>query len=160
MYRSAVLIAFAFGLASCEDEGGTNNGTAANCYAGGCQTRDLPLTDSADAPTLLEVKLECQPSSVVVLATATDPQGSANLQDVQQTIGVYPDENCVGTPLTVQDDFVGADIEESFGDVLTRAGNPALYDHICGCNRWPVQVQLVDADGHTTNGRVVAVVTR
>ena len=73
-----------------------------------------------------------------------------------QTIGVYPDKTCQGSLLTVQDDFVGVDVEESFGDVFLQADNPALYDRICGCTAWPVQVQLQDADGNTTSGRVVA----
>ena len=160
MNRARILVvlrmAMALGLVSCGDDPVTNNQTP--CYAGGCTTRDLPLVDGPDAPSLIDMKLECQPQSVVVLATATDPQGSANLQDVMQTIGVYTDRSCSGTPLTVQDDFVGVDVEESFGDAFRRADNPALYDQICGCTQWPVLVDMVDADGHTTTGRVVAAV--
>ena len=118
--RAGVLIVLAFGLVSCEDDGAMDNGTMNDCYDGECSTRNLPLVDGSDAPSLLEVKLECQDPEVVVLATATDPHGSANLQDVLQTIGVHSDKSCQGTTLTVQDDFVGVEIEESFGTVFTR----------------------------------------
>ena len=155
-----VPIALALGLGSCNEESATNTGMTDNCYEGGCSTRDLPLVDGPDAPALLEVKLECQDHAVVLLATASDPQGTDNLRNILQTFGVYPDKDCQGTTLTVQDDFFGVGVEESFGDAVVRATHPALYDQICGCPRWPVQAQLIDADGNTTSGRVVANVTR
>jgi len=157
MLRFAVLFALAMGVVSCDDNTvNTSNGVPNQCYDGGCQTSTLPLVGGADAPSLLAVKLECQDHAVVVLATADDPQGGANLHTVLQTIGVYPDKDCLGAALTVQDNFVDVGVEESFGDAVVRMNNPTLYDRICGCNSWPVQAQLEDVDGNATSGRVVA----
>jgi len=162
MIRVGALFALALSLISCDDDGisGDGNGSGASCYDGACATRDIPFSDAIDAPTLTDVTLECQSLSIVVLATATDPQGSSNLQDVIQTIGVFPNVECQGAQIIVQDDFAGSGVEESFGDAFLAAANQALYDQICACDSWPVQVQLEDADGNVTSGRVVARVTR
>ena len=150
-------------VVSCNGNGTTptnGGGLPNNCFDDGCTTRDLPFTDSADAPTLTDVALECQSSDLVALATATDPQGTDNLLNVLQTIGVYPNEDCTGTLLTIQDDLVGSGVEETFGTVVDAADHPDLFDQICGCNRWPVEVLFSDADGNTTRGRVAARVFR
>lgn len=86
MRRSVLLVVLVLGLVACDDNGIVDNQPTNDCYQGGCQTRDLPLVDGTDAPSLLAVKLECQEDAVVVLATASDPQGSENLQTVLQTI--------------------------------------------------------------------------
>jgi hypothetical protein len=81
-----------------------------------CQVQALPLTGPPAGPTVTDVTIEAQTGDgIVVLATATDPQGGDNLRDVLQTIGVFPDERCEGKPILLQDDLVDSGVEESFG---------------------------------------------
>ena len=57
-----------------------------------------------------------------MLATVTDAQGTANLLGINQTIGVFPDRDCVDAAITVEDDLAGSGLEESFGDGNVTAG--------------------------------------
>jgi hypothetical protein len=158
--RLCTLLIFA-SLAACDDDTVTDQGTGnpIDCYEGGCVTDDLPFSQSADAPTLTEIKLECQSGSIVVLATVTDPQGTPNLLGITQTIGVFPDKDCGDAAIEVEDDLAGSGLEESFGDVVLVTENQALYDQICACESWPVEVTFEDGNGNVTAGRVVATVT-
>lgn len=123
-----------------------------------CDVVALPLTGSADAPTVVAVSLEVQPSGIVVLATATDPQGTDNLLNVTQSIAVFPDTQCTGTALVVQDDLAGSGVEESFGTVVDPGTNQALYSAIAAASAWPVELDFRDQDGNRTTGRVMATV--
>lgn len=147
-------------LAACGDDSVTDEGAGqpADCYEGGCTTNELPFGQSADAPTLTEIILECQPGSIVVLATVTDAQGTPNLLGISQTIGVFPDRDCLTAPITVEDDLAGSGLEESFGDAVLAHENQALYDQICACDTWPVEVEFRDGDDNVTEGRVIATV--
>jgi hypothetical protein len=102
------------------------------------------------------VVLECQSSSIVLLAIATDPQGSANLIGVTQKAGIYPDRECSEAATILEDDLAGSGLEESFGDIVVAATNQALYDQICDCDEWPATVEFKDADDNTTSGVVLA----
>lgn len=157
IYRCALILALAV-LPACGRDTATNQQRNA-CYEGSCTTNDLPFGQSADAPTLVEIKLECQPKSIVVLATVTDAQGTDNLLQINQTIGVFPDKDCRETSIVVEDDLAGSGLEESFGDVILASENPDLYALICSRETWPVEVEFRDADGNTTTERVVATVT-
>ena len=122
-----------------------------------CSTESLPLIDGAAGPVLTEVILECQGDNLNVLATLTDPEGDADLLGVIQTITLFGREDCEGDPnFEVMDDVAGSGLEESFGIVLTRGANTELFDQICGLTEWPVEVNLHDASGHQTFGRVMA----
>jgi hypothetical protein len=147
-------------LVACDDDTVTDqgNGNPTDCYEGGCVTNDLPFSQSPDGPTLTEIKLECQSTSIVVLATVTDPQGTPNLLGIIQTIGMFPDKDCAETALELEDDLAGSGLEESFGDVVLVSENQVLYDKICACESWPVEVTFKDGDGNVTAGRVVATV--
>jgi hypothetical protein len=160
IYRCALILALAV-LPACDGDTATNqdNQQPNECYEGSCTTNDLPFSQSADAPTLVDIKLECQPNSIVVLATVTDAQGTPNLLQINQTIGVFPDKDCQETSFEVEDDLAGSGLEESFGDVVLTVENPDLYALICSCETWPAEVEFRDADGNTTTGRVVATVT-
>jgi hypothetical protein len=125
-----------------------------------CDTVTLPLSATADGPVIVDVGLEVQTTGIVALATATDPQGSENLNSVLQIIGVFPSADCAGTPITIQDDLVGSGIEETFGTVVDASGSPALYDAIAAASRWPVSVDFQDRDGNHTTGRVLAEIRR
>ncbi|MEX1181805.1 MAG: hypothetical protein WEF86_01120 [Gemmatimonadota bacterium] len=122
-----------------------------------CETVSLPLSQSADGPVVTHVGLEVEEFGVVLVATATDPQGGDNLRDVVQRIGVYPDPACDGTPITLSDDLVDAGVEETFGTVASA--QQELYDDIAVRTQWPVHVEFRDADGNITSGRVLAQVT-
>jgi len=62
----------------------------------GCETMTLPLAGNASAPIVVDVGLEVQEENgIVVVATATDPQGFGNVQDVLQSVGGFPDQQCV-----------------------------------------------------------------
>ena len=161
MLRSLALLVLALSLAACGDDdvNGNQNPTPNGCFDDGCTTNDLPFTGGTDFPTVTNVTLECQSQSVVVLATVSDPQGTANLLNVIQTVGVYPDADCVGTSIDLQDDLAGSGLEESFGDAVLAASNQTLYDQICSCAFWPVTVRFTDLDGNVTTGRVAALVT-
>ena len=104
----------------------------------------------------MDVGLEVQSSGIVVVATATDAQGSANLDSVLQTVGVYPNASCEGTPIPIQDDLVGSGVEETFGTVVEASVNPALYNAIAAATQWPVSVDFQDIDGNHTTGLVLA----
>jgi hypothetical protein len=145
-YFSGLLLA---SLAACSDSPGPDRAPDL------CQVTELPVTGSPNAPTVTDVALEAQPTDgIVVLATATDPQGDANLQNVIQTIRLFPDAQCRGTPIVVQDDLVGSGIEESFGIAVPR--NQPLFDAIEAAEDWPVEVEFEDSDGNTTSARVAA----
>ena len=121
-----------------------------------CETVALPLAGAANAPTVTDVGLEIQTGGVVLVATASDPQGDGNVQDVLQTIGVFPDDRCIGVPIVLQDDLANSGVEETFGTVFTSTDNPGLYNTIAAAANWPVEVDFVDIDGNQTTGRVQA----
>ena len=126
-----------------------------------CNRVALPLSGSGDGPVVTDVALEVQEGEgIVVVATATDPQGTENLRDVVQSIGVFPDAGCEGAPIVVSDDLSGSGIEETFGTAVDASGNPALFAAIAAATHWPVEVQFADADGNRTVGRVSARVIR
>ncbi|MFL5401904.1 MAG: hypothetical protein ACJ8BF_03720 [Gemmatimonadales bacterium] len=120
-----------------------------------CQSASLPIFGAQGAPTVKDVALEAQTDGVVVLATATDPEGTDNMLHVVQTIGVFPDFECKGPPILVQDDLACSDCEESFG-IAVPTSNQSLYNQISGATGWPVTVEFSDIDGHKTSGRVLA----
>jgi hypothetical protein len=119
-----------------------------------CQTVALPLSGDPAGPTVTDAALEVQQSGVVVLATATDPEGTDNLRDVVQTIGVFSDAVCLDSTIVVQDDLACSACEESFG-TLVSATHP-LYQEISAAQTWPVALDFSDIDGHRTQGRVLA----
>jgi hypothetical protein len=121
-----------------------------------CETVALPLAGTANAPTVTDVGLEIQIDAVVLVATAVDPQGDANVQNVPQTIGVFPDDRCAGAPMVLQDDLAYSGVEETFGTVVSSTDNPTLYHTIAAAPNWPVEVDFVDLDGNQTTGRVRA----
>ena len=154
MRRSPILTVLALALASC---GGGTEPVEQDL----CKIQPLPLSGDAAGPTVTDVGLELQGGvRVVLFATATDPQGTDNLYPVQQSIGVFPDKECRGSPIVLQDDISGSGEEETFGTVLTAADSPALYAAIAAESSWPVDISFSDADGHRTAGRVAARITR
>ncbi|TPW16640.1 MAG: hypothetical protein FD129_689 [bacterium] len=149
-----ILLAVTLAVSACSDDDGDDPS------ANACNTENLPLTDDADGPVLTEVTLECQGANINVLATITDPQGDDDLLQVIQRIIVHGRSDCEGDlAYEVVDDVAGSGLEESFGIALDRATNAALFDQICSVTEWPVQVQLYDASGNVTTGRVMARVT-
>lgn len=123
-----------------------------------CDLRPLPLSGSAAGPVVRDVALEVQPTGLVLLLTATDPQGTDDLVDVVQTVGVYAEITCSAAPLTATDDLACSACEESFG-TLVPAGDP-LYVAVAGASAWPVSVTISDASGNVTAGNVSARVVR
>jgi hypothetical protein len=124
-----------------------------------CHVTDLPLTGEPNAPVVTDVALEPQSDGVVVLATATDPQGSENLRDVMQIIRVFQDARCETSPIVLQDDFAYSGVQESFGTAVP-ATNHALFSAISAADQWPVAVEFRDIDDNTTSARVFAHVIR
>lgn len=123
-----------------------------------CDTAALPLSGSEDGPVVAVVSLEVQSGGIVVLATVTDPQGTDNLRDVEQSISVFPNALCTGSPIVVRDDLAGSGVEESFGTAIAAGDDPALYSSIAAAATWPVAVDFRDQDGNRTLGRVMAAV--
>lgn len=123
-----------------------------------CETASLPLHGAAQGPVVVDVGLEIQAGGIVLVATATDPQGTANFGSLLQSAGVFVDLRCEGSPLVIEDDLAGSGVEETFGTVVDQAGNPALYGAIAATASWPVTVDFQDIDGHHTIGRVMAAV--
>lgn len=124
-----------------------------------CDTVSLPLTGPADGPVIVDVTLEVQSTGVIVLATATDPQGSGNLLGVMQTVSVFPDTTCTGTPIVIEDDLAESGVEESFGTIVAADQQPTLYSAIAAAASWPVALDFRDGDGNRTRGRIMAAVT-
>lgn len=126
-----------------------------------CGTEDLPLSGVPDGPTVTDVGLELQPGEgVVIVATATDPQGSENLQGVSQSVAVFLDRKCETGWITLSDDLVGSGVEETFGTVVSATEEPELYAAIAAESDWPVRVDFTDVDGNRTRGRVLARIIR
>ena len=122
-----------------------------------CMVQSLPFSGGADAPTVTDIGLELQPTEgVVVVATVSDAQGGINLEDVIQSVGVFPDARCEGAPLVVRDDFVDVGVEETFGTAVSIEDRPDVYAAIEASLRWPVEVNFVDLDGNRTKGRLSA----
>jgi hypothetical protein len=119
-----------------------------------CQTVALPLSGDPAGPTVTDAALELQPVGVVVLATVTDPEGTDNMLNVLQSIGVFADAVCRDATIVVQDDLACSGCEESFG-TLVSADHP-LYALIAAAQTWPVTLDFSDIDGHRTQGRVLA----
>ncbi len=124
---------------------------------GACVIEALPFAGSADAPEITDVGLELQDGvGVVPVATATDPQGFANVDNVLQSVGVYPDAQCEGVPFTLLDNLVGLGVEETFGTAID-ASETAIYSAISAAPAtWPVRVDFSDVDGNHTMGDVLA----
>lgn len=121
----------------------------------------LPLGGEANAPMVTAVALEDQGGQrIVVHVTATDPQGDADLIDVNQTVGVFRNDRCEGTPILLQDDLAGSGIEESFGTAVDTTTDADLYAAIAGAETWPVELTFRDAGGNAVSGRVEARVFR
>lgn len=126
-----------------------------------CVLDPLPLEGQVDGPTVTDVALEDQGGQRIVLhVTASDPQGSADLVDVIQTVGVFRNARCEGTPILLQDDLAGSGIEESFGTVVDVTTDADLYSAIAGAETWPVELNVRDAGGNAVSGRVAARVFR
>ena len=135
-------------LAACGDD---STGTGSD----ECQVSELPLSGDSNGPLVTDVAIELQEGDgVTVLATATDPQGTANLRDVPQIIRVFQDPRCDRSPIVMQDDLAGSGVEESFGSAAPSSSE--LYGAIAATNGWPVEVDFRDADGNATSGRVLA----
>jgi hypothetical protein len=125
-----------------------------------CQLEDLPFTGEPNAPVITDIALEAQAGEgIVVLATASDPQGSRNLRDVLQIVRVFQDARCDASPIVLQDDVAISGVPESFG-IAVPASNQALYNAIAAADNWPVAVDFRDVDGNSTEARVMARVVR
>ena len=136
-------------LLSCS---GDNAGPAGDS----CHPEDLPLSGEQNAPVITDVALEAQTGEgIVVLITATDPQGSGNLRDVLQIVRVFQDQGCEGSPIVLQDDVASSGVEESFGIAVPSSTQP-LFDAIASADSWPVELEFSDANGNATSGRVMA----
>lgn len=150
----ACLVALCIGATACGDDG-------VQPPASECDLRALPFSDEPNGPLIVDVGLEVQVGEgIIVVATATDPQGSDNLDDVLQSAGVYPDEGCVGTPFTLIDDLAGSGLEETFGTAVSIDSEPALVARISAATSWPVHIDFRDLDGHRTQGDVQARIIR
>lgn len=154
MWTRALLIVATFGVVACGDDG-------VDPVDDPCMALPLPLSGVSDAPTVTDVALEIQPGEgAIVVATATDPQGTENLTNVVQTVGVFPDADCNGTPIEIQDDLVGSGVEETFGTAVSAVDHAALFQAIAAASSWPVEVEFSDVDGNVTAGRIMARVVR
>lgn len=139
LVRLAVTLMFA--LAACGDDpaGSTS-----------CDPVALPFNGGANAPTVTHVGLEVQESGIVLVATATDPQGSSDLLGVQQSAGVYQDAACRTTPIMLTDDLSGSGVEETFGTAVDAAESPQLHGTIAAAASWPVLIDFRDVSGNRT----------
>jgi hypothetical protein len=144
-----LFVGLSLSLMACGDE-------ASDVGADECQLVDLPLSGDANGPLVTDVAIELQENDdgVVVLATATDPQGSRDLRDVPQIIRVFQDARCEQSPIVMQDDLAGSGQEESFGSAAPWGSE--LYAAIAASEGWPVEVDFRDTDGNATSGRVLA----
>jgi hypothetical protein len=143
-----LIAALSVSLVACGDE-------ATSPAADECQVVALPLSGDANGPLVTDVAIELQEGDgVIVLATATDPQGTPDLRDVPQIIRVFQDASCDRSPIVMQDDLAGSGQEESFGSAAPWGSE--LYDAIAATESWPVEVDFRDADGNATSGRVLA----
>jgi hypothetical protein len=142
------LAALSLSLVACGDE-------ATDAGVDECQLLELPISGDADGPLVTDVAIELQEGDgVIVLATATDPQGSRDLRDVPQIIRVFQDPGCEQSPIVMQDDLAGSGQEESFGSAAPWGSE--LYNAIAATEGWPVEVDFRDTEGNATSGRVLA----
>ena len=138
---------------------GAPDGIAADSGAPSCGA-EPPLRGDPAAPVLVGVRLECQEGRYLnLMATVTDPQGDADLQEVPQVFDVFDGPDCTRARWVVTDDLAGSGQEESFGVIFERDMAPTVFDTICASERWPVRARLKDASGNRTEGLVSAVVT-
>lgn len=137
--RLLALAALPLVLAACGDDpaGSTS-----------CDPVMLPFSGGTNAPRVTHVGLEVQESGIVLVATATDPQGTANLLTVQQSMGVYRDAECRTTPIMLEDDLSESGVEETFGTAVDAAQNATLYNTIAAAATWPVLIDFKDIDGN------------
>lgn len=142
-------------VVACGDDTGTN-GVGGD---GACELEELPVQGSSNAPLVTDVALEVQNGEGIVLhATASDPQGGDDLQDIPQIIRVFQDPLCETSPIVLQDDLVSSGVEETFGTAVERG--TSLYHAIAAAESWPVELDFRDADDNTTSATVLARVFR
>jgi len=126
---------------------------------GECEIVELPVQGSSRAPLVTDVALEVQDGGSIVLhATASDPQGDDDLRDVVQIIRVFQDRLCETSPIVLQDDLVASGVEETFGTAVERG--TAQYDAIAAEESWPVELDFRDASDNNTSAQVMARVFR
>jgi hypothetical protein len=153
--RCCAVLLFLWGVACGDDSGPAGIGRD-----GVCQPIDLPIRGERNAPLITDVALDVQMGAgIVVLVTATDPQGSENLQDVPQIVRVFQDAGCTGSPIVLQDDVANSGVEESFG-VAVPTSDGALFSAISAAETWPVELDFRDTDGNSTAAQVLARVLR
>lgn len=142
-------VALVMALVACGDSGGEPDSQDS------CGAVDFPLTGEAEAPVVTDVALEVQPGEgIIVLATASDPQGSENIQQVPQIIRVFQDAQCDASPIVLQDDLAYSGVQESFGTAVPS--DMPLFTTISQADSWPVAVDFRDIDENTTSGRLLA----
>jgi hypothetical protein len=133
---------------------------------GGTSFATLPLQGGTDAPLVANVSYKCATECTpqynrtcirVTVASVTDPQGFADLNNVQQTLRVFPDAKAAGLP---EQQFFNV---ESYGIYFggSRTGDyyldaTAIQDAACAANSWPMEVVATDASGHVTTGKFLA----
>ena len=151
------LLAMALGAAVLASCGGDGTGAAVEDL---CNTTALPLSGHPEGPTVTDVRLVFQGAYIVAYATATDPQGTADLMNVQQQVSVFVDERCTGESIMLRDYLAESGQEKSFGIAVVFNEDQSLYNELVFAVTWPVGLVFADAAGHTTVGRVRARVMR
>lgn len=117
-----------------------------------CGFVSIPFSGSGNAPRITSVILEVQDHGVVAAATATDPQGTDNVLNIQQSFSVFRNARCEGTTILIRDDIASGQ-EETFGTVFEKSTDGALYNAIKAATTWPVTLDFVDRDGNRTTGK-------
>lgn len=132
------------------------------CDGSGPDLAELPLSGDAAGPVVASITLQCVGSELSGLrATATDPQGTEDLDDTSPLVRVFLDADASGDPVEVQLRFGdGYFFASDFG--LTSASDALMPSAaaICAGGSWPVQVLFPDETGHVTQGEVMATVSK
>jgi len=119
----------------------------------------LPLGAGGDAPTVVDVRLDCDSSDLVLNLTVEDPQGIADIYPVDQIARVYTSSDCSGSPIELIEDIAVLGDEESFDVAISQVDDPALYATVSASPTWPVYVDIRDTTGNRSTGVVAARVT-
>jgi len=147
------------GLGAC---GGGTNGT-------GGTFQSLPLRGDPAGPVVVNLWLGCVGGqNITVVVAVTHPNGTADggmsTSDQVNLLSIFPQADGSGQPETSSFAVRQGDLHSVFstssgaGSFFKGSASAAVRTQLCAASTWPAQIELHDKAGHTTSGKVRAVV--
>ncbi len=154
-------------------DGGKDTGAAgSDGGGGGASYNPVPFNGGADAPVVASVEYRCTDGGsgngfVEAQVVITDPQGPSNLTSfTDDHLGIFftdppsGPERQVGFTLEASGVHWKVTVNgysDGWGSFYSKlADDSAVYAKICAADTWPMDILVVDNNGHVTKGLVRA----